>query len=92
MNSLISLDLDFNELGDNLEAGKLRGLNTLQALHLRHNSDLSDIREYTNCFKKCGVRGIKVNSDKSFRQPSSFQTKSPATLTFNILRTPHLFL
>ena len=37
MNSLISLDLDFNELGDNLEEGRLRGLNTLQELHLRGN-------------------------------------------------------
>ena len=37
MNSLISLDLDFNELGDNLVGGRFNGLNTLQELHLRGN-------------------------------------------------------
>ena len=37
MNSLISLDLDFNIFGDNLERGRLDGLNTLQELNLRGN-------------------------------------------------------
>ena len=37
MNSLISLDLDFNDLGDNLEGGRFSGLNTLQELSLRGN-------------------------------------------------------
>ena len=60
---------------------------------VRHNSDLSDILVYTNCFKICGVRRIKADRDRSVSQPSSFQTKSPATfLTCTILRTPHLFL
>ena len=57
----------------------------------RHNADLKDIREYKNCFKICGVRGIEADSNRSFYQPSSFQTKSPATLPCTILRTPHLF-
>jgi len=37
MNSLISLDLDFNMFGDNLEQGRLDGLNVLQSLKLRGN-------------------------------------------------------
>jgi len=37
MNSLISLDLDFNMFGDNLERGRLDGLNVLQSLKLRGN-------------------------------------------------------
>jgi len=37
MNSLISLDLDFNMFGDNLEGGRFAGLNTLQILKLRAN-------------------------------------------------------
>ena len=56
-----------------------------------HNSDLSDILVYTNCFKICGVRGFEADSDRSFSQPSFFQTKSPATKPCKNLRTPHLF-
>ena len=56
-----------------------------------HNSDLSDVLVYTNCFKICGVRGIKADSNRSFSQPSSFQNKSPATKLCKNLRTPHLF-
>ena len=37
MNSLISLDLDFDMFGDNLEQGRLDGLNVLQSLKLRGN-------------------------------------------------------
>jgi len=38
MNSLISLDLDFNMFGDNLEQGRLDGLNVLRSLKLRGNN------------------------------------------------------
>lgn len=37
MNSLISLDLDHNNFGDNLEGGRFNGLNVLQSLKLRSN-------------------------------------------------------
>ena len=69
MNSLISLDLDFNDFGDSLEGGHFRGLNTLQALHLRGNgitkppkealADLRSVRvislDYNN-LTKLGIR------------------------------------
>ena len=57
-----------------------------------HNSEKSDIWEYTNYFKICGVRRIEADSDRSFCQPRFFQTKSPAILPCTILRTTHLFL
>eukprot|EP00092_Neocalanus_flemingeri_P025507 GFUD01027655.1.p1 GENE.GFUD01027655.1~~GFUD01027655.1.p1 ORF type:complete len:1068 (-),score=163.25 GFUD01027655.1:152-3355(-) len=38
MNSLISLDLDFNSFGDSLEGGRFAGLNVLRSLKLRGNN------------------------------------------------------
>ena len=73
------------KLGD--ELGKL-----WPELSSLHNSDLRDIWEYSKCFKICGVRGIEADSDRSFCQPSSFQTKSLATLPCKNLRASHLFL
>ena len=53
-----------------------------------HNSDFSDIWEYTNCFKISGVSGIMVADDaRSSCQPSSCEMKPPATLL-----SPPLFL
>ena len=70
MNSLISLDLDFNELGDNLEEGRLRGLNTLQELHLRGNgmtkppkealADLLSVRVISLDYNNLTKLGIKL--------------------------------
>ena len=42
-------------------------------------------------FQNIRVRGIEADSDRSFSQPSSFQTKSPATKPCKNLCTPHLF-
>merc|ERR1719285_1180222 len=38
MNSLISLDFDYNEFGDNLGDGRFNNLNTVQYLSLRYNN------------------------------------------------------
>jgi len=38
MNSLISLDFDYNEYGDNLGPGRFNNLNTVQYLSLRYNN------------------------------------------------------
>lgn len=38
MNSLISLDLDYNMFGDNLEQGRFDGLNVLRSIKLRGNN------------------------------------------------------
>ena len=50
-----------------------------------HNSDLSDIRVYTNCFSICGVSGITADKARSFFQPSFYQMKSPPL-------TPHTLI
>jgi len=38
MNSIISLDLDYNQFGDNLDGRSFEHLNTLRMLKLRHNN------------------------------------------------------
>ena len=58
---------------------------------LGHNSDLRDIREYTNCFLICGVRRIIADNARSFYTPSFYQIKPPVTPPCRNLRTPHLF-
>ena len=59
-----------------------------------HNSDLSDIREYTFCFLICGVRRITIDKSRSFCRLVS--TKSNSLLLCLVksknLRTPHVFL
>ena len=62
MNSLISLDLDFNEIGDNLEAGKFRGLNTLQALHLRGNGITKPPKEALADLRSVRVISLDYNN------------------------------
>ena len=60
----------------------------------RHNSDLSDILEYTFCFLICGVRRITIDKSRSFCRLVS--TKSNSLLLCLVksknLRTPHVFL
>ena len=41
-------------------------LSTNPKVSALHNSDLSDILVYANCFKICGVRRIEADSDWSF--------------------------
>ena len=62
MNSLISLDLDFNELGDNLEEGRLRGLNTLQELHLRGNGMTKPPKEALADLRSVRVLSLDYNN------------------------------
>ena len=62
MNSLISLDLDFNELGDNLEEGRLRGLNTLQELHLKGNGMTKPPKEALADLRSVRVISLDYNN------------------------------
>lgn len=64
MNSLLSLDLSYNRLGDNLEAGSFTNLLTLQRLNLNYNgmtrppyASLNDISSLQYLYMEVSGRG-----------------------------------